>query len=91
MEMAERFCWTYIGDQPDEEEWMDSLEMPRIVGIEGPQMSISIIPVWQSRIWWIVNCVVAQPRLDWRLVGDWWAGGGHRSVEGSDQPIKSES
>ena len=91
MEMAERFCWTYIGDQPDEEEWMDSLEMPRIVGIEGPQMSISIIPVWESRTRWIVNCVVAQPRLDWRLVGDWWAGGGHRSVEGSDHPIKSES
>lgn len=29
---------------------MDSFEMPRIVGIEGPQMSMSMIPVWPNRI-----------------------------------------
>ena len=38
-----------MGDQPDEEEWIDSFEMPRIVGIEGPQMSMSIIPVCAGR------------------------------------------
>ena len=43
-----------MGDQPDEEEWIDSFEMPRMVGIEGPQMSMSIIPVYAVVVKWDV-------------------------------------
>ena len=48
MEMAERFGVMYTGDQPEEEAWICSEAIPRMVGMEGPQMSTSMIPVWQA-------------------------------------------
>lgn len=48
-DMTPRLSCTYTGDQPDEEECTCSEAIPRMVGIDGPQMSTSIMPVYPSR------------------------------------------
>lgn len=45
MLIQQRLSERYTGDQPVAEEWMEEVERPRMVGIEGPQMSMSMMAV----------------------------------------------
>lgn len=49
-DMAPKLSCTYTGDQPAAEVWTCSDAMPRMVGIEGPHISTSMIPVYSELI-----------------------------------------
>lgn len=46
MDMTARLSSAYAGDQPDAEVWIVEFSRPMRRGMEGPQMSTSMMPVW---------------------------------------------